>query len=216
MGARKEDLVTGEYYHVYNRGVDKRIIIQDKSDLDRFALGIKEFNSEKPIGSLYENSFMKPQLGRETSKLVEFVAYCINPNHFHLILKQNIDNGVSEFMKRLGGGYTKYFNIKNKRNGVLFQGVFRSKHIDTNEYLLRVSTYVNLNNKLHGDVNESSNLSKSSWDEYLGLGLSDENPICSTKLILEQFKNLEEYKIFAFDTLEDIKMNKQKEKELEY
>lgn len=212
---RKDNLVTGEFYHLYNRGVDKRNVIEDKHDLIRFFQSIKEFNTIEPIGSIFENSFKQNmsngELGRLTSKLqlVNIVAYCINPNHFHIVVKQTTDNGISEFMKRLGGGYTKYFNNKYKRSGSLFQGTFKSKLIDTNEYLLRVSTYVSLNNKIKGNF---PILSMASWDEYIG---KNDGDVCSKDLILDQFNNVNEYKVFALDTLEDIKSNKIKFKEIE-
>ena len=146
MSSRKVNLVQGEHYHVYNRGVDKRKIFSDKSDLIRFFQSMREFNTENPIGSLYENQFVKKKLGDSSSKLVQFVAYCLNPNHYHFILTPLVDKGIEKFMQRLGTGYTMYFNEKDKRSGSLFQGKFKSKHIHSNEYLLRVSAYVNLNN----------------------------------------------------------------------
>ena len=99
----------GEFYHIYNRGVDKRSIFEDTYDLDRFFQSMKEFNSVVPIGSIYENSFNR--LGGKTAKsvvrsekLVEFVCYCLNINHYHFIIEQVVEGGISEFMRRLGGG----------------------------------------------------------------------------------------------------------------
>src|ERR1700686_1992234 len=139
MPSRKVNLVEGEYYHIYNRGVDKRNIFSDKSDLQRFLQSMKEFNTLDPIGSLYENSFIKKkelrgELGGSSSKLVQFVAFCLNPNHYHFILTPLAEKGIEKFMQRLGTGYTMYFNEKNKRSGSLFQGKFKSKHINSNAY----------------------------------------------------------------------------------
>lgn len=207
---RKEPLVTGEYYHVYNRGTDKRSIFKNKLDIERFFVSMTEFNTVESIGSLYENSFLKHQLGRPTSKLVEFVAYCLNSNHYHFLIKQKVDDGVSEYMKKLGGGYTKYFNQKYKRSGVLFQGRFKSKHIDTNEYLLHLSAYINLNNK--EELSGHKQLSKSSFDEYLG---KSNDLLCKTDIVLGQFKNQNDYNKFALSSLEDISERKRLIKELE-
>ncbi len=209
---RKTSLVNGEHYHVYNRGVDKRSIFQDRRDVERFFKSMQEFNVIEPVGSIYENSFL---LGRPTSKsdrLVNVVAYCLNPNHYHFILEQVSEGGVSEFMKRVGGGYTKYFNNKHKRSGVLFQGKFKSVHIDSNEYLLHLSAYVNLNDKAHQLGRPTSKLVKSSWEEYI-----DENikGICDKKIILEQFGSIEEYKVFALDSLESIVQRKSDIKDID-
>ena len=205
--------VTGEYYHIYNRGVDRRQLFSDKSDLDRFLESMDEFNSTKPIGSIYENSFLNSDIQekRKSKKLVQFICYCVNPNHYHFVLKQVSDGGISEFMKRLGGGYTWYFNNKNKRSGALFQGLFKAVHVDTNDYLLHLSAYVNLNFRVHKLGGETAKLLKSSWEEYAG---NKQKNFCHKNVILEQFKNKEEYKDFCEESLDSILEQKQKQKEM--
>lgn len=228
---RKVPFVQGEFYHIYNRGVDKRNIVADRFDLERFFQSMNDFNSVEPIGSIYEEGFrrrrssateamgtssfstnpigigpLRRPLGRETSKwspnpapLVDFICYCINPNHYHFLLTQIADGGISEFMKRIGG-YTKYFNEKHDRSGALFQGVFKSIHINTNEYLLRVSAYINLNYRVHHLHGDALALSKSSWQEYIG---ESRNTFCNKDIILGQFQNQKEYESFALEALED-------------
>lgn len=204
MGMRKDIFTNEEHYHVYNRGVDKRIVFVDEYDIKRFFQSMVEFNVVDPIGSIYERSFLK--LGGETpklrKKLVNIVAYCLNPNHFHLILEQVVDGGISEFMKRLGG-YTSYFNNRYKRSGVLFQGVFKSVHIDSNEYLLHVSSYVNLNDRVHqlGGFTPKLVKSMSSWEEYTNKKIKG---ICKKDIVLGQFENVGAYKKFALSSLETI------------
>lgn len=204
---RKTPLVTGEFYHLFNRGVDKRTIFQDQVDLNRFFQSIQEFNTIEPIGSLFENSFNKNKT--KGDKLVEIIAYCLNPNHFHLLVQQEIDEGISEFMKRLSGGYTQYFNNRHKRTGALFQGKYKSSHIGSDTYLLHVSAYINLNNLLKG---KKFPLSKSSWEEYIR---QEKKTICNKEIIIEQFKSNSEYISFALSSLKDIIKRKELEKELE-
>jgi len=218
---RKINFAEGEFYHIYNRGVDKRIIFENTKDLERFFLSMKEFNTISPIGSLYEKSFIKKRrLGSLASKffkndknLVNFVAYCLNPNHYHFILEQTTENGIEQFMQRLGTGYTKYFNIKNKRTGSLFQGTFKAVHIDSNEYLLHLSAYVNLNDRVHQLGSSASKLVKSlsSWEEYLGKS----ETFCKTDIILKQFKNRKDYEEYAKDTLSSILRRKDELVEIE-
>ncbi|MBI2023474.1 transposase [Candidatus Giovannonibacteria bacterium] len=209
---RKFRFVNGEYYHIYNRGVEKRIIFSDQYDFDRFLQCLNEFNSVKPIGSIFENSFKKGQLSNKITKLVDVVCYCLNPNHYHIILRQRVDNGISEFMRRIGTGFTQHFNIKYRRTGVLFQGKFKAKHVDSNEYLTHLSAYVNLNNKVHkikGDMEF-----RSSWKEYLSP--SDKtHKLCSSSLIHDQFDTLDEYKNFSLNSLGNILKRKQLFKEME-
>lgn len=207
---RKEVFENGEYYHIFNRGVDKRLIFGDQYDVQRFLQSMEEFNVVKPIGSIYENSFRKKDaLGNPVSKLVDFVCYCVNPNHYHFVLKQVKDKGIEKFMHRLNLGYTKYFNQKYERNGVLLQGRYKAVYVLNNEYLLHLSVYVNLNNKVHQLGNSVSKLARSSWGEYIGRYKED---FCDKDIVLSQFKNLKEYENFAKNSLNYICEKKELEK----
>ena len=201
---------------MFNRGVDKRVIFTNRYDMDRFFKSLIEFNVIDPIGSLYENSHKK--CGGSTAtlseKLVNIIVYCLNPNHYHLILEQLVDGGISEFMKRIGG-YTWYFNNKYERSGALFQGRFKAIHIDSNEYLLHAGSYVNLNDRVHqlgGSTATTVKLveSRSSWGEYTDTKIKG---ICEKEIILGQFKNVGEYKKFALSSLESILQRKEELKD---
>lgn len=203
--ANREKIAIGEYYHVYNRGVDKRQVIKDNEDADRFIKSLEFFNSKEPIISLRDvisendNKIKKP-----SNALVQIVCYSLNPNHYHLLLREINEGGISEFMKRVGGGYTWYFNNKNKRSGSLFQGRFKSVHIESNEQLLHVSVYVNLNWEVHKIGTYSGSTAgkvRSSWNEYIG---ETNQNICKKNIILGQFKSIKEYKNFAESSLVEI------------
>jgi len=214
MSTRKHlPFAEGEYYHIYNRGVEKRSITMDWKDSERFLQSLVEFNVLKPIGSIYENQFNPrvssgKRLGSRTTKseerLVDIVAHCLNPNHYHLILTPLVENGIEKFMQKFAGGFTRYFNEKHNRTGVLFQGKFKSAHIDSNEYLLHVTAYVNLNNKVHQLGSRTTKLVRSSWLEYLGevdkkhKGVKN---ICNKDIVLGQFKNAKEYEKHAKESL---------------
>ena len=210
MGVRRHNFALGEYYHVYNRGVEKRDIFVDPHDLKRFFQSMLEFNSLDPIGSLYEHSFFKEK-PEVLKPLVHFIAYCLNPNHYHFILTPVVDKGIEKFMQRFGTGYTKYFNSRYRRSGTLFQDKFKSAHIGSNEYLLHVSAYVNLNNRVHQLGSKASKLVKSSWTEYISSG--SVGIMCKTDIVLDQFRSLGEYKEFALSSLDNIIERKQQEKE---
>ncbi|MFZ2500861.1 MAG: transposase [Minisyncoccia bacterium] len=214
MSTRKKNFANGEFFHIYNRGVDKRIIFADRYDMQRFFQSMMEFNTVAPIGSLYENSFLQPndKVSKSEEKLINIIAYCLNPNHFHFILEQLIDGGISEFMKRLSGGYTGYFNKKHERNGSLFQGAFKDVHIDSNEYMLHVSSYVNLNDRVHQLGGETPKLveSMTSWEEYISEGVKG---VCEKGIILGQFRNAVEYKESALSSLDSIIKRKEELKD---
>jgi putative transposase len=204
--------INGEFYHIYNRGVDRRNIFSDSYDLYRFFQSMDEFNVSEPIGSIYEASFLDLAVTakRKRKRLVKFIAYCMNPNHYHFILQQAKEGGLSEFIKRLAGGYTWYFNNKYHRSGSLFQGTFKAKRIDSNEYLLHLSAYVNLNYKVHKLGGLTAKLIKSSWDEYIA---NDSEAFCEKQIISEQFSKSYDYKKFAEDSLIDIVARQQRDKD---
>ena len=211
---RKTPFAKGEYYHVYNRGTDKRNIFIDQLDLNRFWESILNFNQTEPIGSMFEYSFRKANA--KVKPLVQFVSYCINPNHFHFLITPIQDKGIEKFMQKLGNGYTKYFNNKYKRSGVLFQGKFKSKHVGSNEYLLHLSAYINSNDKLWKQKqlgHRMSKLCKSSLYDFIGK--VNRISICKTDIILGQFRTKKEYQDFVESSLEDIELRKEMLKELE-
>jgi len=137
---------SNEYYHCYNRGTDKRIIFNDRQDYKYFLKSMRAYNTAEVRGKL--------RLHKNTETSVEppitILSYCLLPNHFHLLLRSNIENGISKYMQRLGVGYTMYFNKKYERSGGLFQGTFKAKHVATDQDLRQVFSYVVLNNKVHG------------------------------------------------------------------
>ena len=216
---RNIEFANGEFYHIFNRGTDKRTIFEDRDDQQRFIEGIRDFNKEAPIGSLHEYRIIKKQLGSLASKrveekpLVRFIAYCLNPNHFHFLIEQIEDEGIPKFMHRLSTGYTKYFNKKYRRTGALFSGSYKAVHVDNNEYLLRVSAYVSLNDKVHQIEGKGEIRPLSSWSEYQYP--VSKNNICSTSVILEQYNDSKEYLTFALEALNDIRENKERAKELD-
>lgn len=153
MPMRKTKLVPGEIYHIYNRGVDKRDIFMDDEDRIRFIHDLFEFNDSNPSPNLNDllsnNKYLEvglPDIKREPRKiLVEILAYCLMDNHFHLMVRQKRENGVTEFMRKLGTGYTNYFNKKYERSGSLFQGKFKSICIKSNTHLMYLPMYIHLN-----------------------------------------------------------------------
>jgi len=202
----------GEYYHIYNRGTDKRKIFLDHYDLDRFLESMLEFNSKKPLGSLYENSFRKRGGGKK-KEIVRFVAYSLLPNHFHFLLKEITDGGISKFMHKMAG-YSWYFNNRYKRSGVLFQGPFKAIHVNSDNYLKHLSVYINLNWQGHQLGARGAKLVRTSWDEYLGK-VEKEKEICSgKKIVLGQFRSRKDYEKFAKDSLKQILERKEEKKKM--
>ena len=149
MSIRNIEFVNGEYYHVFNRGVDKRNIFSNKAQQYFF------FNRMQVLNTTDSSKFFNNQRNKHKAQkiygkgeqLVSIVAYCLLPNHFHLLLKQEVDDGISKFMQRLGTSYTKFFNQEESRTGSLFQGKYKATHLSGEYALPTVSAYVNLNHK---------------------------------------------------------------------
>ena len=193
MPRRKTVLASGEYYHIFNRGVNHTPIFLSVRDYKRFLKTVLYYQGQE-VKPRY--SFYNPNIHNFTGKgkLVEIIAYCLMPNHFHFLLKQTIDKGIENFVRKSTNSYTKYFNIKNKRIGPLFQGRFQSVHIETNEQLLHLSRYIHLNPIVSYVARDLESYEWSSFKDYF----SNLN-ICSKDVILKQFKSAEDYKNFLLD-----------------
>ncbi|MBI2036324.1 transposase [Candidatus Microgenomates bacterium] len=153
MPARTTPLVTGQFYHIFNRGVNKQPIFLNRKDYAR-ALSVFEFYSfvDIPIRfskflllSLEERFKILKDLRKRSLKYVDFISYCFMPNHFHFLVKQNRDNGISKFMGDFQNSYTKYFNTKHERIGPILQGQFKAVFVEDENQLLHLSRYIHLN-----------------------------------------------------------------------
>jgi len=170
----------GQFYHVYNRGTDRRRIFMDDKDRFRFIHDLFEFNDANII---LNNTYYwgRIPIGKERKPrkiLVDIVAYALMPNHYHLLLQQRRDNGISLFLQKLGSGYTGYFNLRHERSGVLFQGKYKAKHIDQDRYLRHLIFYLHLNpldifyknwkeKGLHATRRIEKDLENYRWTSYL-------------------------------------------------
>lgn len=128
-------------------------------------------------------------------KLIEVISYCLMPNHFHFLLKQVNENGISTFVRRLINSYTRYFNTKNERVGPLFQGPFKTVRVESDEQLLHVTRYIHLNPLVGYLVKDLRNFEWSSYLEYIGLR---NNKLCQREKI-EQLISLGGYEQFVQD-----------------
>lgn len=223
---RKVEFANDQYYHVLNRGIDNRDIFLNFDDYFRFVESLKEFNtslavsirdlrdSRLPRGLSLGKSSRSPRtdLGArpssELNKLVEILCFCLLPNHFHLLLKQLRENGISEFMKKIGTGYASFINIKYKRKGHLFQGAFKAVHISKESQFLHITRYAHLNvldlympEWREGKVSDWEKSKKileeypwSSYPIFVGKKISD---FCNPEILKEVFHGPKDYESFV-------------------
>ena len=210
---RKLKLTTGEYYHVYNRGVEKRNIFLDHFDHRRLLTSLTELNQEGPVlnfGRLSGAKLHSEFIRKDSCRLVNIVCYCLMPNHFHLIIEQLADRGISNFMHKIGTSYTNYFNKKYGRSGVLFQGTYKAKHIDNDAYLLHLSRYIHLNplelmNISKTGLKDLKTLENYPWSSLSSyLGYSKKGGIDLESVIVKnQFQTIEQYRDFLRSQIDD-------------
>ncbi|MFZ1019362.1 MAG: transposase [Minisyncoccia bacterium] len=143
MSIRKVNFVENEYYHIYNRGNSKQKIFLDIEDYNHFIKLLYLCNSIKSITcrDISKNTY---DFDREET-LVFIGAWCLMPNHFHLLIKEKTENGISRFMQKISTAYSMYFNKKYKRTGGLFEGKFKSQYVDTDRYMKYLFSYIHLN-----------------------------------------------------------------------
>jgi len=140
MALRKQSFVPGEYYHLYNRGTEKRIIFSNEQDYRHFLFLIFICNTTKSI----ELRNIDKNFDRGET-IVDIGSFCLMPNHFHILVREKIENGISKYMRKLLTAYSMYYNMKYKRSGKLYEGVFKSIHVNKDTYLKYLYSYIHLN-----------------------------------------------------------------------
>lgn len=205
MAGRKVVLANGEYYHIFNRGIACQPVFLNKRDYERFLLTFDYYRFSNP--SVRLSRFLQFPLEERTkvlqdirgkgNKIVETLCFSLLPNHYHLLIKQVEDKGISIYLNKLTNSYTRYFNVKRKRVGDLFQGVFKAVHIETEEQLIHLSRYIHLNPLVSFVVSDKEFFSypwSSLFDYLKGSSL-----LVDISTILSFFKSSEAYKKFILD-----------------
>ena len=141
MSIRLTKLVTAEFYHIYNRGNSKQVIFNDEQDYEYFINLLKIMNTDKRIMSSRVNKGDQSN----AENIVSIGAYVLMSNHFHILLKQEKDGGISVFMQKVSTAYVMYYNKKHKKTGGMFEGKFKSKHAGEDRYLKYLFSYIHLN-----------------------------------------------------------------------
>lgn len=205
MPRRKYFLGTGEYYHVFNRSIDGRPIFDSLKDCKR-ALNIINYykHSGKKIRFskyLLLNKEMRKLIWtdlKSKTPYIEIVSFCLMPNHYHLLLQQQLDNGITKFIQDFQNSYSRFFNTKYKRVGTIWQGQFKARHIENDEQLLHVNRYIHLNPYTSYIVKSLEALKDYPWSslrEYL----QKANVISNGEIIRSNFNDITSYIKFVFD-----------------
>lgn len=201
MPSRKVPLITGEYYHIFNRSQFSIPIFKKDADAKAFFKTLIYYTLVNPPRRLsYEKRYTKNinEPIDYSSRLVSILAYCIMPNHFHLLLKQELDGGISTYMQRLTLSFVHYYNVKNNQKGHLFESGFKSVLIESENQLLHVSRYIHLNPTSAKIIDDPLKYKYSSLQYYVHGG--ERLPLLFDNII--KTNNREHYRQFVYDNIE--------------
>ncbi|MBI4119064.1 MAG: transposase [Parcubacteria group bacterium] len=200
---RKVTIAPGEYYHLYNRGVNKQNIFIDERDWVRLLFLILYLQSSLVFNNIGRqvtyyikrqgfNIDNKDLEEIQKNRTVKIVSFAIMPNHFHLLVTEIKKGGIPHYMQRIQNGYTKYFNTKYKKSGHLLQGPYQAVHVENNRQLLHLSTYIHKNpTEIKHWHNKEHKYPWSSYSDYTSKNRWGK--LLTRDIILGQFKNPKEY-----------------------
>lgn len=208
MPRRLNPLVTENLYHVYNRAIDGRVVFKNEEEYNHALRCFCYYSHVSPTPkfstflkfSLDTQSKVLNKLEENNKKLITPIAFCFMPDHFHFLLIQNVDNGISKFAANFQNSYTKYFNKKYERLGPILLPRFKAVKIESENQLLHISRYIHLNpysSNLVKNLNELEWYPWSSLPEYLSPNRF--TSICNERIILQHFKKPGRYKDFVFN-----------------
>lgn len=204
---KRESIALGEHYHIYNRGNNKGNIFLDNRDWIRFLFLVLSHQTNLLITNIgrYVSNFIGRQrfdISEKVMKkilenrIVELEAFVLMPNHFHLLVYEKEEGGISKYMQRIQDSHTKYINIKYGKSGHVFQGVFQRVRIESNEQLLHLSAYIHRNPRELRQWKDKEYLYPwSSYQDYINRNRWDK--LLKQDLIIDQFSNPKEYKEFV-------------------
>jgi putative transposase len=186
MQYRKDPLAVGETYHVFSKSISGLTIFNDRTEYLRMLEALPYYQKGKPPIKLSKTMRYAPDHWQSLRKiqrdgapaLVRILCYCLMPTHLHLVMKQLVEHGISEFMGLVLNSYSRYFNTKHHRKGPLWEGRFKDVRAGTDEQLLHLTRYIHLNPVTAYLVDKPEKWEASSYREYLG---ESENRICDIR-----------------------------------
>lgn len=207
MPYREFQFENQHHYHIFNRGINSQIIFSDDKEYQRALELISYYKFSSPKIK-FSQLIRQPQeiksnnLNRiitEAKCLVQVVAYCLMPSHFHLLLKQEQENGISKFLADFQNSYTRYFNTRNIKFGPILQGPFKAVLVETDNQLVHLSRYIHLNPYAAEIIKNRNDLEKYPWSSFPQYLYEVANSICNTQEVLSYFKDPSDYKQFVID-----------------
>lgn len=206
--ASKRALVfaNGQIYHIFNRGIERRITFTGKREYERVIDTFWYYRHARlpmTLSAYYAlptatRDAVTKQLDNDLHHAISILAYCLMPNHFHLLVRQNEEFGIQKTLANISNSYTKYFNTKHQRNGPLFQGTFKAVLVESEEQLMHVSRYIHLN-PVSSFLIDASNMMNYPWSSFIEYATQVKRKICDIEPILGLFRSRKSYWDFVHD-----------------
>lgn len=196
MNNRTQGIFTGKIYHVYNRSIDKRRIFDDTDNSSRFLDLMRYYQTSQDLIRYSRYLDLEKSFRSEVDQIIkvrkyfkiEILTFCLMPTHFHFLIKQKIDKGISKFISDVTNAFTRYYNIKTKRTGPIFNTGYKSKIIHNRNELLHVSRYIHLNPFSSGLITNKAEIlryPKSSLNQIISSNANSD--LINSKTILQNF-----------------------------
>lgn len=209
VSQRKDIIAPGYIYHVFNRSVERRPVFTNKREYERMhaILWYYRFSHLPMRYSQFVNlpeatkKDYRVNLEKQQKLEVNIFAFALMPNHFHLLLKGITEQGIQKFLSNIQNSFAKYFNIRHKRTGSLWQRPFKAVRIETEEQFLHVSRYIHINPVTSSVIKEQT-LDIYPWTSLPEYHMQKTGGICETKEILSRFKTGDAYRSFIHDHID--------------
>jgi len=209
MSRRFVPLISGQTYHLFNRSVAKQPIFTSSKEFQRFLDVVDFYRFKKPaIRFSYYNRlqiderlrFIKSLYNGEN--LIEIYSFSLMPNHFHILAKQLHDEGIKLFMSQIQNSYAKYFNVKKKRSGALFQEMFKAVRIESDEQFVHVARYIHLNPLTSYVLREPSELENYPWTSFIDYMGKRTLPFLNRSMLMSHYPTTKKLKKFTMDQVD--------------
>ena len=195
-------------YHIFNRSIEQRPVFTTKREYNRATLTFDFYRFKSPPLRLAKFLQLEKTAReiffinlKKADKQVEIISYCLMPNHFHFLLRQTSENGITKFLSNFANSYTRYFNTKQKRKGPLFEGIFKAVYIETDEQLIHVSRYIHLN-PIASFLIKENDLDFYPWSSFPEFLNESTDVICNKSTILNFFPSKKKYRQFVHDRID--------------
>lgn len=200
MSLRKILLATGEIYHIFNHSVQGIPIFKGERECNMFLEAMEFYQQKDPPTkfSFYRSNRDKFPIKKDL-RLVTLFCFCIMPNHFHLLLRQDQENGIKKFIQKVSNSFAHYFCLKYQTRGHIFEGNFKAVRVESNEQLLHLSRYIHLNPVTSYIVNTPQEYPYSSYQLYTD---KKQSSFIDKSYILSHFSSVEKYKEFVLSQIE--------------